>query len=73
MKRRVRLGWLVAAVVAASISGTMLFGFRTGSCLDSADAASSTCTQGADPIAVTIAVNGGVFVIFALVRALRRA
>ena len=58
MKLRVRVGWLAAAVTTALISATVLFGFGTGSCQDSADAASSICAQGTDPVAVMFALIG---------------
>ena len=66
------MGWLIAAVIAAPLSLALIFGFRTGSCQDSADAAASSCTQGPDPTALLLGLAGAVFVTVALVRAFRR-
>ena len=66
------MGWLIAAVIAALLSLVLFFGFRTGSCQDSADAAASSCTQGPEPTALLLGLAGAVFVTVALIRAFRR-
>lgn len=66
------MGWLIAAVIAALLSLVLIFGFRTGSCQDSADAAASSCTQGPEPTALLLGLAGAVFVTVALIRAFRR-
>ena len=71
-RARVHVGWLIAAVVAAPLSVVLIFGFRTGSCQDSADAAASSCTQGPEPMALLLGLAGAVFVTVALIRAFRR-
>ena len=66
------MGWLIAAVIATPLSLALIFGFRTGSCQDSADAAASSCTQGPEPTALLLGLAGVVFVTVALIRAFRR-
>ena len=66
------MGWLLAAVVAAPLSLVLIFGFRTGSCQDSADAAASSCMQGPEPTALLLGLAGTVFVTVAVIRAFRR-
>ena len=59
-------------MVAAPLSVVLIFGVRTGSCQDSADAAASSCTQGPEPMALLLGLAGAVFVTVALIRAFRR-
>ena len=66
------MGWLLAAVVAAPLSLVLIFGFRTGSCQDSTDAAASSCMQGPEPTALLLGLAGAVFVTVAVIRAVRR-
>ena len=71
-RARVHVGWLLAAVIATLLSLVLIFGFRTGSCQDSADAAASSCTQGPEPTALLFGLAGAVFITVALIRAFRR-
>ena len=66
------MGWLIAAVVAVPLSLVLIFGFRTGSCQDSADAAASSSMQGPEPTALLLGLAGAVFATVALIRAFRR-
>ena len=59
-------------MIAAPLSVALIFGFRTGSCQDSADAAASSCMQGPEPTALVLGLAGAVFVTVALIRAFRR-
>jgi hypothetical protein len=68
----VRGRWLIAALIVASLSVVVVFGFQTGSCLDTANAAASSCTQGPEPFAILLGLAGAAFVVFALIRAFRR-
>ena len=67
-----RVGWLVATLVAATLSMLIVFGFQTGSCQDSLNPAASNCATGPEPFAILLGLAGAVFVIFALIRAFRR-
>jgi hypothetical protein len=69
---RVHGGWLIAALIVASLSVLIAFGFQTGSCQDSPDPAASSCTQGPEPFAILLGLAGAVFVVFALIRAFRQ-
>jgi hypothetical protein len=65
-------GWLIAALIVASLSVLVVFGFQTGSCQDSPNPAASSCAQGPEPFAILLGLAGAVFVVFALTRAFRR-
>jgi protein-S-isoprenylcysteine O-methyltransferase Ste14 len=70
---RARALWLGAAVMVLVLVPLVVFGFRTGECVDSVSAVDSYCTSGPGVGvggAVLLCLGGGLFVVHALRRAL---
>lgn len=75
LPRGTRALWLGAAVLVTLVVALLVFGLRTGQCVDyvSGSAGQSSCTSGPAmgvPGAWVLGVVGGLFVAYALYRAL---
>lgn len=74
VRRRIRWSWLVVAVLSL-VAVVIVFGMRTGYCVDYAMAVSAEgqCSSGWDPSTWVLAVLGLLVAVFAMFRAFSKA